>query len=137
MQSPRVSNWEAALRVLRYLKGHPGQGILLGKDSALQLTAYCDSDWASCPLSRRSLTVYLIFLGGLLISWKKKKQHTISVLMLRPSTVPWLILVSGAVITSHVRTTAQLAYIFTKALGRPQFEQLLCKLGIRDLHAPN
>ncbi|XP_026380302.1 uncharacterized protein LOC113275077 [Papaver somniferum] len=60
MQSPRVSHWEAALRVLRYLRGHPGQGIVLCKDSALQLISYCDSDWASCPLSLRSLTGYFI-----------------------------------------------------------------------------
>ncbi|XP_026440714.1 uncharacterized protein LOC113339695 [Papaver somniferum] len=78
MQSPRVSHWEAALRVLRYLKGHPVQGIVLRKDSALQLTAYCDFDWASCPLSRRSLTGYFIFLGGSPISLKTKKQHIVS-----------------------------------------------------------
>lgn len=42
---------------------------------------------------------------------------------------------SGAIITSHVRTTAQLADIFTKALGRPQFELLLRKLRIRDFDA--
>ncbi|XP_026429268.1 uncharacterized protein LOC113325284 [Papaver somniferum] len=78
MQSPRLSHWEAALRVLRYRKGHPGQGIVLRKDSALQLNSYCDSDWASCPLSRRSLTGYFIFLGGSPIFWKTKKQHTVS-----------------------------------------------------------
>ncbi|CAH9070916.1 unnamed protein product, partial [Cuscuta epithymum] len=29
MQEPRVHHWEAVLRVLRYLKGHPGQGVFL------------------------------------------------------------------------------------------------------------
>ncbi|XP_026429105.1 uncharacterized protein LOC113325087 [Papaver somniferum] len=184
----------SALRVLRYLKSHPGQGIVLRKDSALPLTAYCDSDWASCPLSRRSLTGYFIFLGGSPISWKTKKQHTISRSSAEDeyrsmahtcSELTWLKALlkslgvfhsqpmrlycdsqsslhidanlvfhertkhiemdchyvrdkvqSGAIITSHVRTTAQLADIFTKALGRPQFELLLRNLGIRDLHAP-
>ncbi|GAA0157512.1 hypothetical protein LIER_14764 [Lithospermum erythrorhizon] len=37
---------------------------------------------------------------------------------------------------THVSTTAQLADIFNKALGRQQIEFLLCKLGILDLHAP-
>ncbi|XP_026436952.1 uncharacterized protein LOC113334946 [Papaver somniferum] len=190
MQSPRVSHWEAALRVLRYLKGHPGQGILLRKDSALQLTAYCDFDWASCPLSRRSLTGYFIFLGGSPIFWKTKRQHTISRSSAEAeyrsmahtcSNLTWIKALlksigvfhsqpmslycdsqsalhivanpvfhertkhieidyhyvrdqiqTGVVINSYVRTTAQLAEIITKALGRPQFEQLLCKLGIRD-----
>ncbi|XP_019054705.1 PREDICTED: uncharacterized protein LOC109115299 [Nelumbo nucifera] len=51
MQSPRQEHWEAALRVVRYMKGYPGQGILFRSDSDLCLYAYCDSDWASCPLT--------------------------------------------------------------------------------------
>ncbi|GAA0166064.1 hypothetical protein LIER_21311 [Lithospermum erythrorhizon] len=37
---------------------------------------------------------------------------------------------------THVSTTNQLVDIFTKALGRHQFEFLLCKLGILNIHAP-
>ncbi|GKC17380.1 cysteine-rich receptor-like protein kinase 8 [Tanacetum coccineum] len=33
-----------------------GQGILLAKDSTVRLKAYCDSDWASCPMTRISTT---------------------------------------------------------------------------------
>lgn len=46
--------------------------------SELRLTAYCDSDWAACPLTRRSLTSYIMFLGGSPVSWKTKKQKTVS-----------------------------------------------------------
>lgn len=66
------------MRVVRYLKGTPGQGILLRADSNLSLQGWCDSDWAACPLTRRSLTGWLVFLGGSPISWKTKKQHTVS-----------------------------------------------------------
>ena len=52
MQQPKDEHWEAALRVVRYLKGNLGQGILLCSDCDLKLYAYCDSDWASCPLTR-------------------------------------------------------------------------------------
>ncbi|CAH9136015.1 unnamed protein product [Cuscuta epithymum] len=38
---------------------------------------WCDSDWASYPLTRRSLNDCLIFLGGSFVSWKTKKQHTV------------------------------------------------------------
>ncbi|KAH9656136.1 retrovirus-related pol polyprotein from transposon RE1 [Citrus sinensis] len=75
---PREAHWDAALRVVRYLKGNPGQGILLRTDCDLALYGWCDSDWASCPLTRRSLTGWLVMLGHSPISWKTKKQHTVS-----------------------------------------------------------
>ena len=56
MQHPRQDHWDAALHTVRYLKGCPGQGILLRPDCELSLTGWCDSDWATCPLTRRSLT---------------------------------------------------------------------------------
>lgn len=37
---------------------------------------------------------------------------------------------------SYVPTSAQLADIFTKALGKLEFEAFLGKLGIRNLHTP-
>lgn len=40
----------AARRVLRYLKGTTGCGILLSADHALQLHGFCDFDWGACPL---------------------------------------------------------------------------------------
>jgi hypothetical protein len=47
MQQPRLPHWDAALRVVKYLKGNPCQGIFLRADWDLQLYAWCDSDWAS------------------------------------------------------------------------------------------
>lgn len=73
MQQPRTEHWDAALRVVRYLKGNPGQGVLLDSDCDLQLYGWCDSDWATCPLTRRSLTGWIVFLGNSPISWKTKK----------------------------------------------------------------
>ena len=62
----------------RYLKGCPGQGILLRLDCDLTLSGWCDSDWASCPLTRRSLLGWFVFLGHSPISWKTKRQVTVS-----------------------------------------------------------
>lgn len=78
MQHPRQDHWDAALRTVRYLKGCPGQGILLRTDCELSLTGWCDSDWATCPLTRLSLTGWIVFLGSSPISWKTKKQHRVS-----------------------------------------------------------
>lgn len=79
MKAPRQAHFDAALRVVRYLKGTPSQGILLRADSSLQINAFCDSDWQACPLSRRSLSSYIVLLGNSPISWKTKKQNTVSV----------------------------------------------------------
>jgi len=78
MQAPTTAHMQAAKRLLRYLVASPGQGVLLASSSAAPLTAYCDSDWASCPTSRRSTTGYCIMLGKSPVSWKSKKQGVVA-----------------------------------------------------------
>lgn len=78
MQAPTQKHWDAGLRVLRYLKSALGQGIFLRSNSSLLVTAFCDSDWASCPLTRRSVTGYFVTLGGSPICCRSKKQATVS-----------------------------------------------------------
>ena len=68
MQSPKTEHMQAACRVLRCLKGSTEEGIVLKANNNLQLFGFCDSDWAACPLSRRSLTRYFATLGGSPIS---------------------------------------------------------------------
>ena len=78
MQHPREAHWDAVVRVIRYLKGTPGQGIMLKAVSDLRLRVFCDADWAACPRSRRSLSSFIVLLGNSPISWKTKKQDTVS-----------------------------------------------------------
>ncbi|XP_019240537.1 PREDICTED: uncharacterized protein LOC109220529 [Nicotiana attenuata] len=78
MQQPKKSHLDVALRVKKYIKSALGLGILLRRRQASTLTAFCDSDWAACPNTRRSVTGYVVKLGDSLLSWKSKKQQTIS-----------------------------------------------------------
>lgn len=79
MNAAYSGHWDAALHVLKYLKGCPSLGLFYSASSSTCLEAYCDADWGTCPDSRVSLTGYCIIFGDSLISWRCKKQSTISV----------------------------------------------------------
>ncbi|GKB85258.1 putative RNA-directed DNA polymerase [Tanacetum coccineum] len=78
MHAPLKSHFTAAMRVLRYLKGAPGTGIQFCMDSSFSLHAFSDADWAKCPETRKSVSGFCVFLCNNLVSWKSKKQATIS-----------------------------------------------------------
>ena len=62
MNDPREPHLQAAYRVLHYLKGNPGKGILFKKNDTLALEAYTDANYASSIVDRRSTTWYCTFL---------------------------------------------------------------------------
>ena len=69
---------DAARRVVCLLKGTVGDGLFLHAKNDLQVYGYCASYCGVCPLSRQSLTSYFVTLGGSSISWRTKKQATVS-----------------------------------------------------------
>ncbi|KAL3352209.1 hypothetical protein AABB24_020328 [Solanum stoloniferum] len=78
LQQPKKSHMDDALRVVKYLKGQLGQGLLFGSSSHGMITAFCYADWPSCPLTRRFVIGYVVKIGESLVSWKEKKQTTMS-----------------------------------------------------------
>ena len=73
MSSPTVNLWAAVEHILCYLKEAPGRGILYKKDGHTRIECFSDPDWAGSKKDRRSTSVYCVFFGGNLISWKSKK----------------------------------------------------------------
>ncbi|GJU25549.1 ribonuclease H-like domain-containing protein [Tanacetum coccineum] len=71
------SHFTAAVRVLRYLKNAPGIGVHFYKGKSLSLHAYSDADWAKCPKTRKSVSVFCLYLCNNLVLWKSKKQAII------------------------------------------------------------
>ncbi|KAG7533199.1 Ribonuclease H-like superfamily [Arabidopsis thaliana x Arabidopsis arenosa] len=78
MQAPTLHHWNMVTRILKYLKGAPGQGIWMGCNKNTELVGYCDADYAGDTKDRRSTTGYCTFIGGNLVTWRSKKQKVVS-----------------------------------------------------------
>ena len=78
MHSPKEIHQQATNRVLWYLKGSPGKGILFKRNSRLVLKAYTDTNYARSVVDWRSTTRYCTFLGGNLVAWRSKKQSLVA-----------------------------------------------------------
>jgi hypothetical protein len=78
MHDPRSGHLDVVNRILRYLKGCPGKGILFSNHGHLRVEGYTDADWAGCLDDRRSTSGYCMFVGGNLVSWRSKKQSVVA-----------------------------------------------------------
>lgn len=78
LSKPSIIHHNAACRVLRYLKSSPSRGLFFPHNSTLQLPGFSDADWAGCQDTRRSISGSCFFIGQSLISWRTKKQQTVS-----------------------------------------------------------
>ncbi|CAH9130601.1 unnamed protein product [Cuscuta epithymum] len=79
MHAPCTTHLFAVKRIFRYLQGTLDHGLWLQPTSrATCVIAYSDADWAGCPDTSRSTTDFPLFLGSNLVSWKSKKQPTVS-----------------------------------------------------------
>jgi hypothetical protein len=65
--SPRFSHRTAVQRVFRYLKRTPEFRIWYSASSSLDLVGFCDADFASCEIDRKSTYGTCHFLGSSLI----------------------------------------------------------------------
>lgn len=70
-------HWNAAKRVLRYLKGTKDVGLTFRKSNE-DLKGYADADWGSNEDDRRSFTGYAFLLNNAALSWESRKQRTVA-----------------------------------------------------------
>ncbi|UYV76618.1 hypothetical protein LAZ67_14001480 [Cordylochernes scorpioides] len=74
---PRRQHWNAAKRVLRYLKGTSCLRITYRKSNEA-LHGYADADWGGNLVDRKSHTGIVYFLARGPIAWESKKQQTVT-----------------------------------------------------------
>ncbi|GJT01388.1 ribonuclease H-like domain-containing protein [Tanacetum coccineum] len=78
MHAPLQSHFSVGLRVLRFLKQAPSTGVQFNKGNEFRLHAFSDADWAKCLKTRKSVSGFYVYFCNNLVSWKSKKQATIS-----------------------------------------------------------
>ncbi|XP_038902491.1 secreted RxLR effector protein 161-like [Benincasa hispida] len=78
MQAPCEEHIIVVERILRYLKGTPGKGLMFKKPDKRCIEAYTDSDWAGSVVDRKSTLGYFTFVWGNLVTWRSKKQGVVA-----------------------------------------------------------
>jgi hypothetical protein len=81
MEKPKVSHLAAVKRILRYVKGTLGCGILFPASDtgrSCNLLGYTDSNWCGDKDDRKSTTGYVFMFGGAPISWCSRKESVVS-----------------------------------------------------------
>jgi hypothetical protein len=85
MVSPKMRDWNAGKRVLRYLAGTREKGLWFGPrggheafPEVISVSAFSDSDWGCDKHDRKSITGWIAMLNGNPVSWASKKQRTVA-----------------------------------------------------------
>ncbi|GJX52846.1 ribonuclease H-like domain-containing protein [Tanacetum coccineum] len=108
------------------------------------ITAFSNSDWAKCPVTRRSISRYYAFVNVDMyydnkyaiqivanpVIHEKTKHFDIDVHIVREKVA------SGLIRIVKVDSKSQVADILTKALGTYQHTLLVKKLGLLNMFAP-
>lgn len=72
-----TNHWEAAKRVVRYLKGTPWHGVTPRGTTPLELQSSMDASWGDDLAKRRSTLAYCTTPGAGPMSWKSGRSSTV------------------------------------------------------------
>jgi hypothetical protein len=91
VSAPQLADVVMLKRVLRYLRGTAGRGIVFGgkADSdthTLTLSVYVDADHAGCIDTRRSTSGMVLKLNGSAIAWHSRRQQCVSLSTMEAET---------------------------------------------------
>jgi hypothetical protein len=73
LEKPKERHWSAVKRIFKYLRGTSALGIRYDALGNAQLEAYSDSDFASDPDTRRSVSGVVFKYSGGAIVWASRR----------------------------------------------------------------
>ena len=76
--NPGKAHWEAARRVLRYVKGTMGEGLVYKRGEALPVWGYSDASYGTCLDTFRSRSGWVFMSAGGAVSWGSKLQEVVA-----------------------------------------------------------
>ena len=74
---PKGFHWQVGKRILRYVNGTKGYGILYTTSDEFKSIGYIDSDWAKNIDDRKITSEYVFHIGSGVIPWASKKQSIV------------------------------------------------------------
>jgi hypothetical protein len=78
MDNPGQDHWRSMSRLVGYIANTDTVELRLMKPKDLKVYAYVDSNYATDTDNRKSVTGYVITIGGCLISWSSKSQPSVT-----------------------------------------------------------
>ncbi|GJT76906.1 ribonuclease H-like domain-containing protein [Tanacetum coccineum] len=130
MHDPRKPHFAALKRVKRYVKGTLDLGFHVYASATTSLMGYTDADWAGCPSTRRSTSVYCdnvsaVNMSANPIQHQRTKNIEIDIHFVRDMVK------AGHIRVFHVPSRFKYADIFTKRLPSALFEDFRSSLSVR------
>ena len=77
-QNPQMAHWEAAKRVLRYVKGTVGEGLGYSPGEEIAIWGYSDASYGSDEETKKGRSGYVFMSGGAAVSWGSKLQEVVA-----------------------------------------------------------
>ena len=79
LEQPSEQHWNAAIRVLRYLKSTAMKGICYeAMPGNIEVSAYSDADWARDKETRRSTSGIMVMINNSPVIFKSKVQQSVA-----------------------------------------------------------
>ena len=78
MDEPKDTHFQAAKKIVQYLKGTLDFGLFFPSNNHDDFHTYVDADWGRDIDSRKSTSGILHKMGGACIAWSSKLQPTVS-----------------------------------------------------------